>query len=42
MNAERYTKKTVEALNTAQSMAAENQNAYVTPEHLLYALIDDD
>ncbi len=42
MNAEQYTKKTVEALNTAQGMAAENQNAYVTPEHLLYALVDDD
>jgi len=40
MNAEQYTKKTLEALSTAQSMAEENQNAYVTPEHLLYALVD--
>ena len=42
MNAEQYTKKTIEALNTAQSMASENQNQYVTPEHLLYALVDSD
>jgi ATP-dependent Clp protease ATP-binding subunit ClpB len=42
MNAEKYTQKTVDALQTAQRMAAENQNQYVTPEHLLYALTDQD
>ncbi len=42
MNAEKYTQKTLEAIQTAQSMAIENQNAYVTPEHLLYALTDAD
>ncbi len=42
MNAEKYTQKTVEALNTANSMAQENSNQYITPEHLLYALIDQD
>ena len=42
MNAEKYTRKTVEAIQTAQSMAQENQNQYVTPEHLLYALLDQD
>ncbi|MBR2521077.1 MAG: ATP-dependent chaperone ClpB [Oscillospiraceae bacterium] len=42
MNIQKYTQKTVEALNTAQEMARENQNAYLMPEHLLYALIDQD
>ena len=42
MNAEQYTKKSLEALTCAQSMAEENRNAYVTPEHLLYALVDAD
>jgi len=42
MNADKYTQKTVEAINTAQSMAKENGNQYLTPEHLLYALVDQD
>jgi ATP-dependent Clp protease ATP-binding subunit ClpB len=42
MNAEKYTQKTVETLQTAQRMAEENQNQYITPEHLLYALTDQD
>ena len=42
MNAEQYTRKTLEALSTAQSMAEENNNAYVTPEHVMYALLDAD
>ena len=42
MNAEKYTQKTVETINTAQSMAQENGNQYLTPEHLLYALTDQD
>ena len=42
MNSEQYTTKTIEAINTAQAMAVENRNAYVTPEHLLYALLDAD
>ena len=42
MNAEKYTQKTLEALKTAQNMAQENQNQYLTPEHLLYALLDQD
>ena len=35
MNAEKYTQKTLEAIQTAQSMAQENQNNYLMPEHLL-------
>ena len=42
MNAQNFTQKTLEALQTAQSMAEESHNSYVTPEHLLYALIDQD
>ncbi|MFR6024627.1 MAG: ATP-dependent chaperone ClpB [Oscillospiraceae bacterium] len=42
MNAEKYTKKTIETINTAQAMAQENGNQYLTSEHLLYALVDQD
>ena len=42
MNAEKFTQKTIETINTAQAMAQENQNQYLTPAHLLYALIDQD
>ena len=42
MNAQNYTQKTIEAIQTAQSMALENHNNYITPEHLLYALVDQD
>ena len=42
MNAEKYTQKALEAVKTAQSMAQENGNQYLTTEHLLYALLDQD
>ena len=42
MNTEKYTQKTLDAVKTAQSMAQENGNQYLTPEHLLYALVDQD
>ena len=42
MNAEKYTQKTLDAVKTARSMAQENGNQYLTPEHLLYALVDQD
>ena len=42
MNAQNFTQKTLEAIQTAQSMAEENHNSYIMPEHLLYALIDQD
>ena len=42
MNAENYTRKSLEAVQTAQAMAQENHNNYITPEHLLYALVDQD
>ena len=42
MNAQNFTQKSLEAVQTAQSMAQENRNSYITPEHILYALIDQD
>ena len=42
MNAEKYTQKALDAVKTAQNMAQENGNQYLTPEHLLYALVDQD
>ena len=42
MNAEKYTQKALDAVKTAQNMAQENGNQYVTSEHLLYALLDQD
>ena len=42
MNADKFTQKTIETIQTAQSMAQENGNQYLTTEHLLYALLDQD
>jgi ATP-dependent Clp protease ATP-binding subunit ClpB len=44
MNAEKYTQKTWKPLlsRPPKSMAEENKNQYITPEHLLYALVDQD
>ena len=42
MNAQNLTEKSLEAVQTAQSMALENRNNYIMPEHLLYALVDQD
>ena len=42
MNAQNYTQKSLEALQQAQNMAMENRNNYIAPEHLLYALVDQD
>ncbi len=42
MYAQKFTKKTLEALQRAQSMAIENSNMQVMPEHLLYALVDQE
>ena len=42
MNAEKFTQKSLDAVRTAKSMAEENRNNYIAPEHLLYALVDQD
>jgi ATP-dependent Clp protease ATP-binding subunit ClpB len=42
MNAQKFTQKSLEALSRAQNIAIENQNIEIMPEHLLYALLDDE
>ena len=42
MNAQQFTQKTIEAIQTAQNIAQENQNQFILPEHILYALVDSD
>ncbi len=42
MTVQNYTQKTIEAIQTAQNMARENRNAQLAPEHLAYALADQD
>ena len=42
MDAQKFTKKTLEAVSTAQNIALENQNFQIMPEHLLYALCDQE
>ena len=42
MNMQNYTQKSLDAIRTAQAMARENRNNYIMPEHLLYALVDQD
>ncbi|MCC8356416.1 MAG: ATP-dependent chaperone ClpB [Oscillospiraceae bacterium] len=42
MNSDKLTQKTIETINSATAMARENDNQYLTPEHLLYALVDAD
>ena len=42
MDTQNFTQKSLEAVKTAQSIAVENGNVQIEPEHLLYALIDQD
>ena len=42
MNAQQFTQKSLDAVVTAQNMAKENRNPEVRPEHLAYALLDQD
>ncbi len=42
MNEYNYTQNSVKALQTAEAMAQENNNNFIMPEHLLYALVDQD
>ena len=42
MNEYNYTQNSVKALQTAEAMAQENSNNFIMPEHLLYALVDQD
>ena len=40
MNAQKLTQTALEAIQTAQNIAIENQNIQILPEHLFYALLD--
>lgn len=42
MNAQKLTKKALDAVTAAQNIALENQNMQIMPEHLLYALVDQE
>lgn len=42
MNAQKLTQKALEAIQTAQNIAIENQNIQILPEHLFYALLDSE
>ena len=42
MNAQKFTKKALEAVTSAQNITIENQNMQIMPEHLVYALIDQE
>ena len=40
MNIQKFTQKSLEAVQSAQTLAFENQNAKVEQEHLLLALLE--
>lgn len=42
MNIQKFTQKSLEAVQTAQNLAIENQNAQVEEEHLILALIEQE
>lgn len=42
MNADKFTKKSIEAIQSAQSIAAENSNQQIEQLHLFYALLTQD
>ncbi len=42
MDAEKLTKKSIEAIKNAQALALENDNMQISPEHIAYVLIDSE
>ena len=42
MNIQKFTQKSLEAIQNAQTLAMENQNAQVEQEHLLFALLEQE
>ena len=42
MNAQKFTQKSLEAIQDAQNIAIQNQNAQIEEEHLLLALLEQD
>ena len=39
MNAQKFTQKSLEAIQAAQQISIEHQNMQISQEHLLYALL---
>ena len=39
MNIQKFTQKSIEAIQKAQSLAIENENSQIDQEHLLFALL---
>ncbi len=42
MNTQKFTKKTLEAIGSAQSLALQRQNMQIVPEHLFYAFVSQE
>ena len=42
MNIQKFTQKSLEAIQSAQTIATENQNSQVEQEHLLLALLEQE
>ena len=42
MDAQKFTQKSLEAINEAQKLASQNQNAQIEEEHLLHALLNQE
>ncbi|MDE6060190.1 MAG: Clp protease N-terminal domain-containing protein, partial [Clostridia bacterium] len=42
MDTQKFTKKSLEAVNNAQTHALERHNQSIMPEHITYALLADD
>ena len=42
MDQRNFTQKSIDAIQSAQALASESSNSYIYPEHLLYALINQD
>ncbi len=42
MNVQKFTQKSLEAIQSAQTMAVQNQNAQIEEEHLLLSLLEQD
>ena len=42
MDLEKFTKKAIQSINDAQTLALERGNQQIEPEHMAYALLNDD
>ena len=42
MNAQKFTQKSLEAIQNAQDLAVQNQNSQIEEEHLILALLEQE